>query len=176
MNQFGPITYDQGDVFILGPSQEEQVYQVHFAYHGLQYVWLSGLPADMPEPPPLSMLTAHKTNSAVHDTGVVGTDNAVLNGVVHAARMSVTDVLQSIGMDVPDRERLGWLGDVSQYSEAAMRMLDMPAFFESELRNEVDQAMISGGWLTSIGRSIFSLPIINAFHLPCLWLTNGRCL
>eukprot|EP01048_Picozoa_sp_COSAG05_P004773 COSAG05_NODE_269_length_12494_cov_9.329326_5_plen_534_part_00 len=28
MNQFGPITYDQSDVFILGPSQDEQVYQV----------------------------------------------------------------------------------------------------------------------------------------------------
>ena len=48
--------------------------------------------------------------------------------------MSVTDVLQSIGMDVPDRERLGWLGDVSQYSEAAMRMLDTTAFFENQLR------------------------------------------
>ena len=46
----------------------------------------------------------------------------------------VTDVLQSIGMDVPDRERLGWLGDVSQYSEAAMRMLDTTAFFENQLR------------------------------------------
>ena len=48
--------------------------------------------------------------------------------------MSVTDVLQSIGMNVPDRERLGWLGDVSQYSEAAMRMLDTTAFFENQLR------------------------------------------
>ena len=40
MNQFGPITYDQSDVFILGPSQAEQTYQVHFSYHGLQYVWV----------------------------------------------------------------------------------------------------------------------------------------
>lgn len=133
MNQFGPITYDQGDVFILGPSQEEQVYQVHFSYHGFQYIWLSGLPRAT-RPPPLSMLTAHKTNSAVADTGTVSTDNPVLNWIVHAARMSVTDVLQSIGMDVPDRERLGWLGDVSQYSEAAMRMLDTTAFFENQLR------------------------------------------
>ena len=94
---------------------------------------LSGLPADAPTPP-LSMLTAHKTNSALKDTGTVTTDNPVLNWIVHAARMSVTDVLQSIGMDVPDRERLGWLGDVSQYSEAAMRMLDATAFFENQLR------------------------------------------
>ena len=72
---------------------------------------LSGLPADAPTPP-LSMLTAHKTNSALKDTGSVTTDNPVLNWIVHAARMSVTDVLQSIGMDVPDRERLGWLGDL----------------------------------------------------------------
>ena len=149
MNQFGPITYDQGDVFILGPSEGEQVYQVHFAYHGLQHVWLSGLPHDA-SPPPLTMLTAHKTNSGVRDSGRVTTDNALLNGVVHAARMSVTDVLQSIGMDVPDRERLGWLGDVSQYSEAAMRMLDMTAFFQNQLRNEVDTAALQGGWLSSI--------------------------
>ena len=54
--------------------------------------------------------------------------------------MSVTDVLQSIGMDVPDRERLGWLGDVSQYSEAAMRMLDTTAFFENQLRKLVTTA------------------------------------
>ena len=94
---------------------------------------LSGLPADAPTPP-LSMLTAHKTNSALKDTGSVTTDNPVLNWIVHAARMSVTDVLQSIGMGVPDRERLGWLGDVSQYSEAAMRMLDATAFFENQLR------------------------------------------
>ncbi len=94
---------------------------------------LSGLPADAPTPP-LSMLTAHKTNSALKDSGSVTTDNPVLNWIVHAARMSVTDVLQSIGMDVPDRERLGWLGDVSQYSEAAMRMLDATAFFENQLR------------------------------------------
>eukprot|EP01048_Picozoa_sp_COSAG05_P004774 COSAG05_NODE_269_length_12494_cov_9.329326_6_plen_68_part_01 len=65
--------------------------------------------------------------------------------------MSVTDVLQSIGMDVPDRERLGWLGDVSQYSEAAVRMLDSTAFFENQLRNEADQATIDpDGWLTAI--------------------------
>jgi hypothetical protein len=149
MNQFGPITYDQSDVFILGPSQDEQTYQVHFSYHGLTYIWLSGLPSDA-NPPPLSMLTAHKTNSAVADTGAVTTDHEVLNWIVHAARMSVTDVLQSIGMDVPDRERLGWLGDVSQYSEAAMRMLDTSAFFENQLRNEVDQAAVSGGWLPAI--------------------------
>ena len=96
---------------------------------------LSGLPVDAPTPP-LSMLTAHKTNSALKDTGSVTTDNPVLNWIVHAARMSVTDVLQSIGMDVPDRERLGWLGDVSQYSEAAMRMLDATAFFENQLRTD----------------------------------------
>eukprot|EP01047_Picozoa_sp_COSAG01_P050128 COSAG01_NODE_5034_length_4534_cov_1.968433_3_plen_935_part_00 len=149
MNQFGAITYDQSDVFILGPQEEEQVYQVHFSYHGLTHIWLSGLPSDA-TPPPLSMLTAHKTNTAVEDTGAVSTDHKVLNWIVHAARMSVTDVLQSIGMDVPDRERLGWLGDVSQYSEAAMRMLDMPAFFQNQLRNEADQAAISGGWLTAI--------------------------
>lgn len=149
MNQFGPITYDQSDLFILGPSQQEQIYQVHFSYHGFQFVWLSGLASDT-APPPLSMLTAHKTNSAVANTGSVTTDNEVLNWIVHAARMSVTDVLQSIGMDVPDRERLGWLGDVSQYSEAAMRMLDTTAFFENQLRNEVDQATIAGGWLTAI--------------------------
>ena len=77
------------------------------------------------------------------DTGFVFTDNTVCNGIFHAARMSVTDVLQSIGMDVPDRERLGWLGDVSQYSEAAMRMLDMTAFFENELRNEVGTLVLA---------------------------------
>ena len=69
--------------------------------------------------------------------------------------MSVTDVLQSIGMDVPDRERLGWLGDVSQYSEAGMRMLDMPAFFEHQLRNEADTAALLGGWLSSISPLMF---------------------
>ena len=83
MNQFGPITYDQSDVFILGPSQDEQVYQVHFAYHGLQYIWLSGLPSNA-NSPPLSMLTAHKTNTAVSDTGSVTTNHPVLNWIVHA--------------------------------------------------------------------------------------------
>ena len=83
MNQFGPITYDQSDVFILGPSQDEQVYQVHFAYHGLQYIWLSGLPSNA-NSPPLSMLTAHKTNTAVSDTGSVTMNHPVLNWIVHA--------------------------------------------------------------------------------------------
>ena len=149
MNQFGNITYDQSDIFILASGEEQQSYTPHFTYHGYQYVWVTGLGDKRP---PLSMLTAHKTNSAVdHDNhGHVGTDNSVLNKIYHAAAMSTSDVLQSIGMDVPDRERLGWLGDTSQYSEAAMRIFDMTAFFENQLRNEVDQASIYGGYVGDI--------------------------
>eukprot|EP01046_Picozoa_sp_COSAG06_P033493 COSAG06_NODE_3422_length_5370_cov_2.834187_3_plen_670_part_00 len=112
-------------------------------------MWVTGLGSKQP---PLSMLTAHKTNSAVdHDShGLVSTDDWVLNKIYHAATMSTSDVLQSIGMDVPDRERLGWLGDTSQYSEAAMRMFDATAFFENQLRNEVDQAALYGGWVGDI--------------------------
>eukprot|EP01046_Picozoa_sp_COSAG06_P033492 COSAG06_NODE_3422_length_5370_cov_2.834187_2_plen_607_part_00 len=33
MNQFGNITYDQSDVFILGPDHGEQKYTPHFTYH-----------------------------------------------------------------------------------------------------------------------------------------------
>ena len=153
VNQFGGITFDQTDVFILGSSVDTQMYQPKFSNHGFTYVMVSGLPNSTA--PSLTMLTGLKINSAVMDHGTVKTDHVSLNQLEHASRMSITDVLQSIGMDVPDRERLGWLGDVSQYSEAAMRMLDMAAFFENNLRNEVDSANIAGGMLADIAPLTF---------------------
>ena len=152
------ITYDQRDVFVLSAEAKGvQKYQPFSSYHDYQYIMVEGLKLPAGDASDLSallpMLVAHKTNSAVETVTHAGwrSDSKVLSDELKMMNSSVQDVLQSIGMDVPDRERLGRLGDVSQYSEGALLMADMRSFFENQLRNEIDSTMSNpGGWMTDI--------------------------
>ena len=72
---------------------------------GLRFVEVRGLPNATAK-----NLVCHMTHTNLAEQARFSSDNDVLNGTMRNLKSAAT-VLQSIPMDVPDRERLPWTGD-----------------------------------------------------------------
>ena len=113
------------DVYIVGDRPGTQAYTPHFTYRkahafarmtatlltrkappdGLRFVEVRGLPNATAK-----NLVCHMTHTNLAEQARFSSDNDVLNGTMRNLKSAAT-VLQSIPMDVPDRERLPWTGD-----------------------------------------------------------------
>jgi alpha-L-rhamnosidase len=115
----------QEDRFILRGGDEE-VLEPHFTYHGFRYVEVTGFPG---EPSPDAII-ARAFHSAPAFTGSFECSNPLLNRLMKNIVWTQRDNLHSVPTDCPQRdERMGWMGDMLVFAQAASFNMDMAAFF-----------------------------------------------
>lgn len=137
--------YDSGgnanmtDVFILGEGSGPHRYTPHFTYHGLRFVEVHGLPSGMKIT--ADTLVCHMSHTNVPTAASFSSDNDVLDGVFRNLQSAAT-VLQTIPLDVPDRERLPWTGDAGDQAEGLLALFDATAFLENDVRNFLDAVFL----------------------------------
>jgi alpha-L-rhamnosidase len=108
------------------PSGAQEVFEPHFTYHGFRYVEVTGLA----EKPALAALVGRVFCSAAPECGRFECSSPPLNRLMENIVWTQRANLLSVPTDCPQRdERLGWMGDILAFAQAACFNLDMAAFF-----------------------------------------------
>ena len=111
-----------------------------FAYHGFRYLQVSGLPA----PPTTETITGFVLRAANESAGSFSSSNALLNDIHKIIDRSIQSNMMSIFTDCPDREKLGWLGDVSVMLGSITRNYSVAAYLRNVVRNMADSQTAEG--------------------------------
>ena len=118
-----------------------RVFEPHFTYHGFRYVEVTGLPYE----PALDDLTGRVFHSSAPDAGRFECSEPLVNKLWQNAVWTQRANLMSVPTDCPQRdERLGWMGDILAFCDAACFNLDMAAFFTKWLP-DVREAQAADG-------------------------------
>jgi alpha-L-rhamnosidase len=130
------------DVYIVRGGGPE-VFEPHFTFHGFRYAELRGYPGE----PPLDALTAVVVHSAIPETGVFETSNALLNQLQKNIVWSQRGNFLSVPTDCPQRdERLGWMGDAQIFARTACFNRDVAWFFTKWLQDVRDAQSEEGAF------------------------------
>ena len=131
----------QTDVYITDTDQE-QVYEPSFTYHGFRYVGIEGLKGDLS----LDNITGVVVHSAVKRSGEFVCENQLINQIQENIVWTERSNLYSIPTDCPQRsERQGWLNDLSARLEGSFYNFGLKQFytkFERDIKGTQD--MVSG--------------------------------
>jgi len=139
----------QTDTFIKG-TNEEEVYEPRFTYHGFRYVEVTGeehkpwlyMPAYQPRQDDLVGLVAR---SAAPEVSEFECSDERINHLMKMISWTQRGNMHSIPTDCPQRdERAGWMGDIQAYSQTAMFHMDMAAFLAKWLQDVRDSQMPDG--------------------------------
>jgi alpha-L-rhamnosidase len=122
------------DRYTLRGDPAGETYEPHFTYHGFRYVEVSGYPGTLSSEAILGMVV--HTDAAV--TGELTAQNATVQEIWHNAFWSQRSNFFGVPTDCPQRdERLGWMGDIQVFLDAASFNMDVDAFirrFMAEVR------------------------------------------
>jgi alpha-L-rhamnosidase len=122
------------DRYTLRGDARGETYEPHFTYHGFRYVEVSGYPGDLSPEAVLGMVV--HSDAAV--TGDFTTSNAMVQEIWHNAFWSQRSNFFGVPTDCPQRdERMGWMGDIQVFLDAASFNMDVDAFirrFMAEVR------------------------------------------
>ena len=122
------------DRYTLRGDPAGETYEPHFTYHGFRYVEVSGFPGTLTAEAILGIV-AH-TDAAV--TGELTAQNPTVQEIWHNAFWSQRSNFFGVPTDCPQRdERLGWMGDIQVFLDAASFNMDVDAFirrFMAEVR------------------------------------------
>jgi alpha-L-rhamnosidase len=121
---------NQTDTYILKGGGEE-VFEPLFTYHGFRYVRISGYPGT-PSPDDFDVQVIQ---SDLKGTLEFSCSDERLNKLHQNIIWSQRGNMVSIPTDCPQREKVGWAGDVQVFSRTACYNMDMRAFFTRWLRN-----------------------------------------
>ncbi|MBC8081578.1 MAG: family 78 glycoside hydrolase catalytic domain [Hymenobacter sp.] len=103
----------------------DEVYEPRFTYHGFQYV-------EVAVQGRAEVLSAEGrvVHSDLAQTGVLETDNELINRIHHCTLWSQRSAFQGVPVDCPQRdERLGWLADGYVTADEAMLNFDGAQFY-----------------------------------------------
>jgi alpha-L-rhamnosidase len=122
------------DRYTLRGDQAGETYEPRFTYHGFRYVEVSGFPGDLTAGSLVGMVV--HSDAAV--TGELTAQNATVQAIWHNAFWSQRSNFFGVPTDCPQRdERLGWMGDIQVFLDAASFNMDVDAFirrFMAEVR------------------------------------------
>ncbi|WP_446484465.1 family 78 glycoside hydrolase catalytic domain [Caulobacter sp. LARHSG274] len=129
------------DVYTLRGDPAGEVYAPHFTYHGFRYVQVEGYPGK----PSAAEVEGVVVFSDCAPTGEMSFDNALLQKVWSNALWSQRSNFFGVPTDCPQRdERLGWMGDIQVFLDAAAFNMDVDAFIRRYLA-EVRAGQSPGG-------------------------------
>lgn len=115
-----------------------QIFEPLFTYHGFRYVKVSGIGADQLKAKALVIGTPLKK------TGYFECSHTTLNQLQHNIEWSILGNMCSIPTDCPQREKLGWTGDIQVFAKTGMYNYGMKNFLESWLKNLHADQMMNG--------------------------------
>ena len=122
------------DTYTLRGDPAGEAYEPHFTYHGFRYVELTGFPGK-PDVDTLEGLVAH---TDARQTGTLSVDNPLAQRIWQNALWSQRSNFFGVPTDCPQRdERMGWMGDIQVFLDAAAFNMDVDAFirrFMAEVR------------------------------------------
>ena len=125
---------DQQDIFVTSGKGIERL-TPRFTFHGFRYVRVS---ADGP----FELLTAEADaiGSDLAVTGKFSCSDPRLNQLQHNILWSQKSNFLSIPTDCPQREKMGWTGDIQVFAPTAAFNMDTTRFLRSWMRNlRIDQ-------------------------------------
>lgn len=116
------------DKFILKGGDE--VLQPHFTFHGYQYLEITGIEEALP----LEAVEGIAISSVPQLSASYSCSNEEVNKLWSNVSWSLRDNYISIPTDCPQRnERMGWSGDLSVFSRAAVYMADSAGFLSRHM-------------------------------------------
>lgn len=119
----------QTDQYILR-GEGREIFEPRFTYHGFRYVQVTGLL----HKPSLDDLAGCVIRSAPPEVGQFACSSALLNRLMQNIVWTQRANMHSTPTDCPQRdERLGWMGDILAFAQAACFNMDMSAFFSKWL-------------------------------------------
>ena len=111
-----------------------------FEYHGFRYLQVTGLPS----PPTADTITGYVVRGANEVAGSFTSSNALLNYIHRIINRAIQSNMISIFTDCPDREKLGWLGDMNGIFGSITRNYDIAAYFRTIARNMAEAQTADG--------------------------------
>ncbi len=122
------------DTYTLRGDPAGEVYEPHFTYHGFRYVELTGYPGR----PDLTSIEGIVAHTDARQTGALALENSLAQRIWHNALWSQRSNFFGVPTDCPQRdERMGWMGDIQVFLDAAAFNMDVDAFirrFMGEVR------------------------------------------
>ena len=125
-NNIKGLYKDQKDRYICRGGR--QCFVPHFTYHGFRYVRICGVRKEQ-----ILGLTAMVLATPFDKLGFFETDHAMLNGLQRAIENSTVSNMISVPTDCPQREKLGWTGDISIFTGTGAFLYDLREFLKSWL-------------------------------------------
>lgn len=116
-------------------SDEEEVYEPHFTFHGFRYVEVKGISGE----PTADTLRGIVLHSGITPTGSFECSDPLVNRLQQNIVWSQKGNFLEIPTDCPQRdERLGWTGDAQVFIRTAAFNMDVAGFFTKWLRDMAD--------------------------------------
>jgi len=113
------------DSFILRDEPDDESYEPRFTYHGFRYVECHGS----------GTLEAAVAHSDLPKVGAIKIENPLVQRICDNALWSQRSNFFGVPTDCPQRdERMGWLGDIQVFMDAACFAMDSDAFIRRFLR------------------------------------------
>jgi alpha-L-rhamnosidase len=113
------------DVFTLRGDPEPETFEPHFTYHGFRYVELTGYPGT----PPQDVLTGVVAHTDCPPAGALQSANPLVQQIWSNALWSQRSNFFAVPTDCPQRdERMGWMGDIQVFLDAAAFNMDVDSF------------------------------------------------
>ena len=119
---------DQKDVLVC--KDGVQVFEPQFTYHGFRYVRVTGVKKEQ-----IRKATALVIGTPLEKTGSFSCSDERLNALQHAIEWSTVSNMFSIPTDCPQREKLGWTGDIQVYTKTGCFNYELYNFLQAWLAN-----------------------------------------
>ncbi|HLF34781.1 MAG TPA: glycoside hydrolase family 78 protein [Cyclobacteriaceae bacterium] len=130
----------QTDAFILKGSEQAEIFQPRFTYHGFRYVEVKGFPGEL-QP---SDITACAIHTAFKTSGTFECSDSVLNRIHQNTLWSFISNYHGYPTDCPHREKNGWTGDAQLASETGLYNFDLNASYVKWIGDLVDAQLVNG--------------------------------
>ena len=164
-----PDGYMERDIYIVG-SNEEEVFEPLFTYHGFQYLYVSGITEEQATE---DLFTYILMSSDLKERGDFICSDEIANRIYDMGRRSDISNFYYIPTDCPHREKLGWTNDAMSSVEHILYTLEAEHSYREWMRNirvsqneegQIPQIVPSGNWGyenyngPSMGGILFEIP------------------
>ncbi len=119
---------DQRDVFIVDEKSKGTTLCPIFTFHGFRYVKITGL-----EKENIISAKIKVIGTPLERVGEFTTNHELINKLQHAITWSEISNMMSVPTDCPQRERMGWTGDILAFAPTGAFLFDLKQFLETWL-------------------------------------------
>jgi alpha-L-rhamnosidase len=119
---------DQRDAFVC--AEGETVFRPRFTYHGFRYVRIEGVSREQ-----VLSITACALGTKLEEAGHFACSDERLDALQSNIRQSERSNMFSVPTDCPQREKMGWTGDILAFAKTGCFNYDLYSFLAGWLDN-----------------------------------------